>query len=198
MNFKRTKILATVAVAALTGMVFSPSSSNAAAVTPTVNATLTTNAAITVADGVDMTFGTWFLIFRNADIFNLHMTTAGVITAVGLGPTPATDSRAINILPSPQAGTVTVMLPAGVSGVVLNMQRTAITDFADAGLTLSNITYGTATEGANVALPATTNVPVTAVTGGTPETVSFGADIDVTATPADATHTASFDVSFSY
>jgi hypothetical protein len=198
MNFKRTKILATVAVAALMGVVFSSSSSNAAAVNPTVNASITTSSAITVADGQDMTFGTWFLIFRNADNFSLHMTTAGVITAVGLGPTPATDSRAINILAAAQVGTVTVQLPAGVSGVVLNMQRTAITDFTDVALTLNNITYATATEGANLALPATTNVPVTAVTGGTPETVSFGADIDVTATPADATHTASFDVSFAY
>ena len=197
MNFKHTKILATVAVAALMGVTFAPSKSNAAAVTPTVNASITTSSAITVADGADMEFGTWFILFRNADNFSLHLTTGGVLTAVGIGPAPATDSRAINILAAPAVGTVTASLPTGVSGVIINMQRTAITDFADAALTLSNITYMTASQ-AEAALPVTTNVPVTILTGGTPETVNFGADIDITGNPADLLHTASFDVSFSY
>lgn len=197
MNFKRTKVLATVAAAALIGGVFAPSQSNAAAVTPTVNANITTASAITVADGVDMAFGTWFILFRNADNFIIRLSTAGVITPVGLGPTPATDSRAINTLVGPVAGTVTASLPSGVSGVVINMQRTAITDFADAALTLNTITYSTATE-AEAPLPATTNVPVTIVTGGTPETVNFGGDVEVTGNPADLTHTASFIVSFAY
>lgn len=197
MNFKRTKILATAAVAALMGVAFAPSQSHAAAVTPTVNATLTTSSAITVADGVDMGFGTWFILFRNADNFSLRLSTAGAISTVGLGGVPATDSRAINTLIAPVAGTVTATLPSGVSGVVINMQRSAITDFADAALTLSNTTYSTATE-AEAPLLTTTNVPVTIVTGGTPETVNFGADIDITGNPADLTHTASFVVSFAY
>ncbi len=197
MNFKHTKIMATTAVAALMGIAIVPTITEAAPVTPTVVVNLTTNSAITVADGVDMQFGTWFLIFRNADLFNLNLTTAGVVSAVGLGG-GAGDSQAINTLPGPVAGTVTVTLPAGINGIQLNMQRTAITQFTDPGLTLANTTYGTATEGANQALITTTNVPVTVVTGGVNETVSFGADINVTATPADAAHTSSFIVSFAY
>ncbi len=197
MDFKRTKILATVAVAALIGIPFSISQSQAAAVNPTVSVSMTTNSAVTVADGVDMNFGTWFLVFRNADPFDLRLTTAGTVSAINLGGGTG-DSQAIETLAAAQAGTVTVSLPTGINGVVVNLQRTAITPFTDPGLTLQNITYGTTTQGANQALAEATNRPVTIVTGGTPETVRFGADIHVTATPADAAHTASFNVSFAY
>lgn len=197
MNFKHTKILATAAVAALMGVAFAPTQSHAAAVTPTVNANITTASAITVADGLDMQFGTWFILFRNADNFIIRLDTADAISTVGLGPAPATDSRAINTLVGPVSGTVTASLPAGVNGVVINMQRTAITDFADAALTLNTITYSTATE-AEAPLPATTNVPVTVLVGATPEVVSFGGDVEVTGNPADLLHVASFQVSFAY
>lgn len=197
MNFKRTKILATVAIAALMGVVSASSQSHAAAVTPTVNASITTASAITVADGVDMAFGTWFILFRNADNFIIRLSSAGVISTTGLALPANANSNAVNTLVAPVAGTVTASLPAGVSGVVLNMQRTVITDFTDLALTLNSITYSTTTE-AEAPLPATTNVPVTVVTGGTAETVSFGGDVEVTGNPADATHTASFQVSFAY
>jgi hypothetical protein len=196
MNFKHTKLLATVAVAALTGVVVAPSSSNAAVVTPTVTATLTTNSAITVVDGADMNFGTWFLVFRNADLFSLHLDTAtGLTTAVGaLG---GTNSLAIETAAGSVLGTVTVNLPAGLNNVILNMQRSATTDMPDAGLTLNAITYDTAIETPTV-MTALTNYPVTVQTGGIAETVTFGADVDVTATPADAVHVGSFTVSFAY
>jgi len=197
MNFKQTKLMATVAVAALTGAVFAPTSSQAAVVTPNVNVSLITNSAITVADGVDMAFGTWFLIFRNADAFELRITPAGVTSIQNIGGGTA-DSQAVNTIAAPVAGTVTVSLPAGINGIVVNMQRTLETDFTDAGLTLTRITYSTVTEPGPTVMTAATNYPVTVVTGGVAETVSFGADIQVTATPADATHTATFQVSFAY
>jgi hypothetical protein len=190
MNFKSMKYAAAVAVIAL-GI-----SGQAQAQTPVLT-NITTNSAITIVDVQDIEFGTWFLIFRNADAFSLNMTTAGVSSAVGLGG-GAADSQAIELVAGTGEGQVTVDLPVGLNNIQLNMQRDAIVDFADAGLTLTNTTYGTATEGANVALATATNVPVTVVNGGTPEVVSFGADIAVSATPADAAHSASFNVTFAY
>lgn len=166
-------------------------STNANAQT-TVQASITTNAAITVADGVDMDYGTWFLAVNGADDFLLTMTTAGVVTASG-----NVTSTATNIVPAVGAGTVTVTTPTGTTNTVLQMTRSAIIDFPDAGLTFQNTTYGTAAQGANQALGVVA-VPVTVATGGTPQTVSFGGQINVSATPADATHLASFTVSFAY
>lgn len=200
MNFKRPQILATVAVAALMSIAFTPSKTEAAAVTPTVNVNLTTNSAVTVVDGVDMQFGTWFLVFRNADLFSLRVSPVdGSISTVGLGGGTA-DSQAINTIPGSQAGTVTVSLPTGINGVVVNMQRTATVNFTDTNISLTNIMYDTAQDAGatGVVMTPVTNYPVTIVAGGTPETVRFGADIAVTGTPADGVHTASFDVSFAY
>ena len=193
MNFKSLRYAAAVAAvtAGITGF-----AGQASAQTPVVT-TLTVNSTVTVADVADPDFGTWFLIFRNADAFELTMDTAGNVTANNLAG-GAGNSVALNLVAAPSEGTVTVDLPAGANGVVLNMQRDNIVDFLDGGLTLQNITYATATEGANQVFAALTNEPVTVVTGGTPETVSFGGEIAVTAQPANAAHTASYNVTFAF
>ena len=193
MTFQSIKTMAATA-ALLIGVV--GAGSIATAQTP-VQAAITTNAAITVVDIRDMAFGTWLLVFRNADAFSLTMDTTGVITPVGLGGGP-TNSIALNLVTAPLTARVSANLPAGANGVVINMQRDAIVDMPDLGLTFVSPTYATVTEGANQALPLATPVPVTVVTGGTAEVVDFGGTIDVSATPANATHTASFNVTFAY
>ncbi len=193
MTFQNIKKIAAVAVA-LMGITFVSSAANAQT---TVNASITTDAAITVVDGNDIDYGTWLLIHRNSDDFTLTMDTAGVITPGGLGG-GAGDSVAQELVAANQVGTLTVDLPLGATNVELAMQRGAITPFADAALTLQNITYATATETGNNVLAEATPVVATVVAGGTPETVSFGSEIDVTGQPADTTHTASFDITFAY
>jgi hypothetical protein len=195
MNFKTFKTTAAVA-ALILGIAVLPSAVNAQ---ETVNASIETNAAITTADGDDIDFGEWFLIFRNADAFSLVMTTAGVITPTGLGG-GATDSQAALLTAGATAeGTVTVDLPVGANGIELTMTRTAIDATGiGAGLTLQDITYGTVTEGANLVLAEATPEPVTVVTGGVPEVVSFGATFAVSAQPPDQVHLGTFDVSFAY
>jgi hypothetical protein len=188
MNVKPIKFLAVQGAFALM-LAFSPTA-NAQTV---VQASISTSSAITVADGADMAFGEWFLAVGGAGgPFSLTLSTAGVIT-----DDAGASSFAEEITPGAVVGTVTATTPTGVDGIVLQMTRDAIVPFADAGLTLENITYMTTTE-AEDALDEATAVPVTVLVGGTPELVSFGADIAVSATPADGTHTASFTVSFAY
>ncbi|MCP3703598.1 MAG: hypothetical protein GY954_11810, partial [Alteromonas sp.] len=72
---------------------------------------------------------------------------------------------------------------------------------ADGGLALDIVTYRTASE--NGSLITTGGVlaaaqPITVLAGLTDEVVTLGGAIDITATPADATHTATFDVTFAY
>lgn len=177
--------------AVVLGLAFTSGSAKAQ---ETVNANITTSSAITTTDGVDMGFGTWFAAVVSGDAFTIGMlSSTGAVTAAGV-----TTSFAIELVPVDQAGTVTVEMPTGADNVLLQMTATAITDFADPGLSLSALNYTTATEGNDVVLVPLTPVDVTAVTGGTPETVRFGGTIDVSATPADAAHVASFDVSFAF
>ncbi len=186
MNTHTIKTLALMGAVAL-GMVLT---SHSAKAQTTVNAAITTSAAITVVDGVDMDFGTWFLAVVGADDFLLTMPSTGIVTASGNVASFATKTTPVD-----QAGTMTVSVPA--AGIVLQMTRSAITDFADAGLTFQNTTYTTATQVGNNALAALA-VPVTVVAAGVPEPITFGGQIHVTATPANQVHTASFTVSFAY
>jgi hypothetical protein len=188
---KKTYLMVGVAIL---GLAFTATQANAQ--TP-VDVSIETDSSITVVDGDDMDFGTWFLVFRNADPFELRMATNGVITPQNMAG-GAGDSLAAELVNIDQEANMTVELPTGANNIQLNMTRTAITDFPSAALTLQAITYGTATQGANQAMAFPGASPVTVVTGGTPEVVSFGADIAVTATPADAAHTATFDVNFNF
>lgn len=201
MTFSKTKKIAAVAVAMM-GIAFLPSIANAQ--TATIQASITTDAAIDVVDGDDMDFGTWLLIHRNSDDFELVMDTAGAITTANLAG-GAGDSVAQELTSVDQAATVTVDLPTGASNVELALTRTAITNVAgdldgdgSTALTLQDITYSTATETGNNTLAESTPEVVTVVAGGTPETVSFGGTIAVSGQPNDTTHTAAFDVTFAY
>lgn len=170
---------------------------NAAIVSDTadVDATITTSSGITAADGVDMDFGDWLIGVNNGDQATITIDTDGDLTAV-----EGTTSQLIELTGATTgvAGTVTVDLPSGADGVELQMSRGTITQFTDTNITLDDITYSTATE-AEAPLAESTPVVVTVVTGGTPETVSFGGTITAEdASPADATHTASFTVTFNY
>ncbi len=160
----------------------------------TIQSSITTSSAITATDGVDMGFGTWFLIHGGAPAndFTLTMDTAGAVVSTAAPPSVSTE-----LVAGSGQGTVLVTVPAGANGVVLQMTRGAIVDFPSAALTLQNTTYGTVTQGANQPL-AGAAVPVTVVTGGVNEVVSFGAQIAVTGTPADGANTGSFSVTFAY
>lgn len=163
-----------------------------------IQANITVDSAITVTPGLNIEFGTWLLVYRNADPFELTMDTAGniVVNNIAAG---AGNSVAIQLTPGTGAGNLTVNLPTGANGVTLNMSRGAITNFGGGGLTLQNITYGTTIEGANqVFAQSPTLEPVTVVTGGTPQTVSFGAEIAVASQPVNGPASASFTVSFAY
>ncbi len=165
------------------------------AANPTVTTSITTASGITVADGVDVAFGSWLVIVRNAESIVLTMDQTGAIVASG-----ATQSTVVNLTPGTGvAGTVTVDVPVGANNAVLQMSRTAATAFGVAGLAFTSVAYSTAVEGnmqAFVVTPATE--PVTVVTGGTPQTVTFSPVLTFSATVPDGTYTSSFDVSFAW
>lgn len=190
MTANKFKTLALFGAVAL-GLAFTSGSAKAQ---DTVNVSITQNAAITTTDVADMGFGTWFLAVVGGDDFTLTMDsgTGAVADAGRVG------SFATVLTPGSGFGQVNVGLPAGANGIVLQMTASAITDFADAGLTLQNLTYDTATEGTNQSIVSMVSEPVTVVTGGTDEVVTFGGQINVTATPAAGAHTASFDVTFAF
>jgi len=158
----------------------------------TVVATLITSSAITTTDGTDMDFGTWLIQLDGTDTPTFTMNDTGAFSVVAAG---FPGSQVVNITAGVQRGTVLVQTPAPA---VLQMTRGGNVAFTDAAMVLTSITYATATE-TSAALGATATVPVTVVGSATDETVSFGGVITVgTAQPADATHTASFDVTFAY
>ncbi|MGZ9109226.1 MAG: hypothetical protein ACXW4B_10460 [Micavibrio sp.] len=188
MTANKLKTLALFGAVAL-GLAFIPGTAKA----QTVNATLTTDAGITTVDVSDMGFGTWFLAYIGADSFTLDMDTAGTVVANGIATSFATE-----LVPGSGFGEVTVDLPLGANNIVLQMTATAITDFADPALTLQSLLYETATELADQPFVPLVGTDVTVVTGGTPESVRFGATIAVSAQPADGLDTATFDVSFAF
>jgi hypothetical protein len=160
-----------------------------------VKVQLTTDSAITVTDGVDGELGSWLIVIRSGETVTLTQSTSNcTVTNTSSG----TNSTVINLSSAGVAcGTVLVKVPA--AGVVLQMTRSAIADFPDAGVALDSVTYGTATQGDDQALAAATGKPVTIVGANTDETIKFGTVTKVTASPADATDAeASFNVTFAY
>lgn len=165
------------------------------------NAVVTTN--IEVINGIDVVagdpidFGTWVIAYRFADAFELTMATTGVITPANIAAAP-NNSVAIPVVAGTGAGNLTVDVPAGINNVELQMTRGPITNFTGgSGLLLQNITYMTATE-PEAAFAQTVPHTVTVLSGGTPEIVTFGAEIAVTAQPPLTPHTASFTATFNY
>jgi hypothetical protein len=195
MTFRTFKTLA-VASLALAGIAMMPGQANAQAETATVTASIITDAGITAAVGDTMDFGTWLLGVSTGDEAAITMDTAGAITVTSqTGTAQAIDLGGTN---TGTPGTVTVDLPTGADGIELQMERGAITQFGDTNIVLSDIVYVTATEAIEAPVDEAVPVVVTVVTGGTPETVTFGGTITASETPADNTHTATFDVTFGY
>jgi hypothetical protein len=195
MNFKTFKTLA-IAALALAGVALMPGQANAQSNVATVTADITTDAGIDALAGVNMDFGNWLIGVHAGDTPQVIMTTAGVMTTANVGTSQLIHLDGTN---TGTPGTVTVDLPTGADGIVLQMTRDGGTQvaFSDPNIVLEDITYLTATE-AEAALDDATPVPVTVVTGGTPETVSFGGTVTASDTPADTAHTATFDVTFGY
>ena len=164
----------------------------AKAQTATVQADLITTSAITAGTVSAMDFGEWFLVYGGVGTGVLTLTDDGSNSATAT-TTPA-GSTFTNLTASTSEGQVDVTIPAPA---VMTMTRSNTTDFTHGGLSLAAVTYRTATENGNIDSDASAG-PVTVTTGGVAEAVKFGGNVAITATPADATHAATFDVTFSY
>ncbi len=186
------KIMALTSAVAL-GVLFS---SNSFAQTETVNATLTTSSAITTTDTSDMDFGTWLVQIGTTDDtendVTITLSNDGSATSVAGG---STDSQVVQITAPATEGVVNVQTPAPS---ILTMTRSGTSDFADASLGLTSVSYRTATEGPNALNADAATGTVTVTAAATDEPVRFGGVITFQSTPPDQTHTASFDVTFSY
>lgn len=190
MELKTMKTLALTSAVALSLAL----SGSANAQVETMTAQLITASAITSATVSDMDFGEWFIQFV-AGTPTLTLTDIGtpVVSQTGTIGT----SQAVLINASTSEGVLTVQTPAASA---LTMVASSFTDIADIGLSLQEVTYRTATENGLVitAGAVTLAVPVTVLGNAIDETITFGGDIDITVTPADATHTATFDITFAY
>ena len=136
--------------------------------TETVTASLATSSAITTTfeEGVD--FGEYFINIDGTEQPTLSMdSTTGAITVAG-----ATNSQVIQITaPTSARGEVTVSVPA--DNTTVQMTPTAVVDFTDPALSLTTVRYLSASESGSWANTSTTAVPITVLTGGTPESVFF-------------------------
>jgi hypothetical protein len=189
MKLTKLKRLATVSAVAL-GMAVT--NGPAQAQTENLTATLETNSAITSNVANNLDFGEWFINFVAGDTPVLTMNTNGALTVTQTGAV-GNGSQLVQITAPTNRGEINVQTPAPS---LLDITCTNIVDFVDGGLTLNVIRYDTATQ--PVTACDNTADPVTVVSGGTDELVSFGGDITVSATPGDGTHTATFQVDFAY
>lgn len=167
-----------------------------------VTATLTTSTAISTTLVDDIAYGEWMLLHGGtspADDFVLRMSADGtnaITVENGLG-----DSQAIEIdIATALSGLVDVDVPAGPTDLALAV--TAINDFTDPGLAVeatAGIRWRTVGTGTTNTAPFSVDPLGTVTTDGNGDaSVRFGLDIEVTDTPADAIHTADFEVEFSY
>jgi hypothetical protein len=155
--------------------------------TVNVPVTLTSDSAITVANTQAMDFGTWVLIDGSTDSTLVLNPVTGTVTS-----TAGTAATIAEITPSATVGTVTCSTPASAT---INHWGTVTVDFADAGLALGTLTYSL-NDGATAALPTVTGTTIT-TTGGV-DTLEYGGTTTVSATPANAAHTATVQIRFAY
>lgn len=190
MELKTMKTLALTGAVALGIAISGP----AMAQNETVTAQLITSSAITSANVSDMDFGEWFINFA-AGTPALTLTDDGTVATTQTGAIGT--SQVVNITPSATEGALTVQTPAPA---VLQMTPSNLIPIGDPGLTLQTVTYRTATENGTVVAAAAAGaaVPVTTTVAATDETITFGGTINITGTPVDLTHTATFDVAFAY
>lgn len=171
---------------------------SASAQVENMTAQLITSSAITstFVSGID--YGEYFISFVAGDTPTLRASavTGGPPTTTQVGSV-ANGSQVVQITAPATQGVINVQTPAPAT---LQMVLSNLTDFADAGLALATVRYSTATEPVTAQTVGAFGaaLPVTIVAGSTDEPVTFGGDMSVTATPADNTHTADFDVTFSY
>ena len=157
--------------------------------TVNVPVTLTSNGAITVANTADMDFGSWILIDGTSDSTLVLNPVTGTVT-----PTANGGATLAEYVASASVGTVTISTPASAA---VNHWYSNITDFPDAGLSLGTITYSL-NGGAAANVPAATGTTITTAGSPTTDTLEYGGTVTVSATPANATHTATVTISFEY
>ena len=157
--------------------------------TVNVPVTLTSNSAITVANTADMDFGSWILIDGTSDSTLVLSPVTRVVTPTANGGATVVESVA-----SASVGTVTISTPASAA---VNHWYSNITDFPDAGLSLGTLTYSY-NGAAAVAVPAATGTTITTTGSPTTDTLEYGGTVTLSATPANAAHTATVTISFEY
>ncbi len=184
----RRKTLKLLACASIVAFGATAISEVRAQTTVNVPVTLTTDSAITVANTADMDFGSWIMVYDNgASTLVLDPLTAVVTPGSGGGNTVLVESTA-----SASVGTVTVATPASAS---VNHWGTVTVDYTDAGLALTLPTYSL-NGAATTAVPAVTGTTIT--TTGATDTITYGGTTTMSATPGDASHTATVQISFQY
>lgn len=194
MNFKTFKTLAAIGAATLALSTMSGAVN--AADNADVTASLTTHSAITAANGTDMDFGRWLVIVRSAETPTIQLpSTSGTYVLGGI-----TDSTLVPLdgANAGVPGTATVTLPVGADNTAIQVTLDSITDFAGGDLDITAASYSTTTENVDTALVIGTGAIVTTLTGGTPETVSFGATVTANATPTDGSYSGSLNITFDY
>ncbi|MCB9982584.1 MAG: hypothetical protein H6861_02775 [Rhodospirillales bacterium] len=192
MKSTSTKVLAFASALAIGAAL----SGTAQAQVESVTAQLITSSAITSTYVSDLDFGEYLIQFTAGDTPVLTLTNDGSV-AVNQTGSVANGSQVVQITAPATEGVVNVQIPAPG---LLDVTASNFVDFADGGLALDDVSYRTATQNgalitAGVATGAQT---VTVLAGSTDEAVTMGGNINVTATPADATHSATFDVTFTY
>ena len=175
---------------------------NAQAQTASVQASLITNSAITVAAGNNLDFGEWLLLHPTGsdDTSTLVMDPQAVTVTSTItdGGDTNTDAVSVEITPSANVGSVDVTTPAAAT---VNMYATISSDFTSGQLSFGTPTYSlngapTATLSTNSGSPTS----FTSTGGGTPDTIDLGGTVTISAGAGitDTTHTADIDVTFSY
>lgn len=183
------KFLAFASAIAVSGFISGESN---AQTTSNVPVTLTTSSAITVTAGNPMDFGTWLLLHPSASGTDDFTVILAPLLNTRTANAAAT-STAVEIVAGATAGSLTVQTPAAATVKMYG----AITDFASTALTLASPTYSF-NGGANAALSIVPGTPTTIAATGAADTLLFGGTLTVTGTPADAAHTATLAVTFSY
>lgn len=169
--------------------------SNAAyAQTETVTATFITSGALTTDPVSNFDFGEYFILIDGVETPTLAMADNGAVT---LTPGGITNSTVYEITAPTSRGAITVTVPA--PAMALTLTRDSSTNFTDAGLDLTVLTYSTANDGNGNDISTDLDTGTVTTTGAnTAETISFGATITIGPQPANGTHTADFDVTLSF
>lgn len=162
----------------------------------TITAQLITSSAITSNTVSNMDFGTWLVQFAGSDAPVITLTDDASVASTQTG-TIANGSQVVQITAPATEGVITVQIPAPGA---LTMTASNFSDIVDAGLSLDSVTYRTASENGTVVSSGAVDTAdtITVLAAATDETVRFGGNINISSTPADATHTASMDITFSY